>query len=471
MSLALLPRCRPELSRFRFPIPQGGAHDERTVSVFADTAPAIVLTASSVVDNVVEYVQPQPGQNAPAVIEVDRLDLDARPSSGSRSAAHGHPDILYLQYTSGSTRTPAGVMVSNKNLFANFEQIMTSYYGVYGKVAPPGSTVVSWLPFYHDMGFVLGLILPILAGIPAVLTSPIGFLQRPARWIQMLASNTLAFTAAPNFAFDLASRKTKDEDMEGLDLGGVHGILNGSERVQPVTLKRFIDRFAPFNLDPKAIRPSYGMAEATVYVATRKAGQPPKIVQFDPQKLPDGQAERTESDGGTPLVSYGIVDTQLVRIVDPDTGIERPAGTIGEIWVHGDNVAIGYWQKPEATERTFSATIVNPSEGTPAGPWLRTGDSGFLSEGELFIMGRATLSPWLLGIACSPIRWSASSRPSTSCRLALARSAITWCFSTSATRRIRRWRCRCRSPTSPIGIASSSTTRRPVRWTSPARRC
>ncbi|KBM62838.1 fatty-acid-AMP ligase FadD25 [Mycobacterium tuberculosis KT-0032] len=255
-------------------IPQGGAHDERTVSVFADTAPAIVLTASSVVDNVVEYVQPQPGQNAPAVIEVDRLDLDARPSSGSRSAAHGHPDILYLQYTSGSTRTPAGVMVSNKNLFANFEQIMTSYYGVYGKVAPPGSTVVSWLPFYHDMGFVLGLILPILAGIPAVLTSPIGFLQRPARWIQMLASNTLAFTAAPNFAFDLASRKTKDEDMEGLDLGGVHGILNGSERVQPVTLKRFIDRFAPFNLDPKAIRPSYGMAEATVYVATRKAGQP-----------------------------------------------------------------------------------------------------------------------------------------------------------------------------------------------------
>lgn len=196
-------------------IPQGGAHDERTVSVFADTAPAIVLTASSVVDNVVEYVQPQPGQNAPAVIEVDRLDLDARPSSGSRSAAHGHPDILYLQYASGSTRTPAGVMVSNKNLFANFEQIMTSYYGVYGKVAPPGSTVVSWLPFYHDMGFVLGLILPILAGIPAVLTSPIGFLQRPARWIQMLASNTLAFTAAPNFAFDLASRKTKDEDMEG----------------------------------------------------------------------------------------------------------------------------------------------------------------------------------------------------------------------------------------------------------------
>lgn len=276
-------------------IPQGGAHDERTVSVFADTAPAIVLTASSVVDNVVEYVQPQPGQNAPAVIEVDRLDLDARPSSGSRSAAHGHPDILYLQYTSGSTRTPAGVMVSNKNLFANFEQIMTSYYGVYGKVAPPGSTVVSWLPFYHDMGFVLGLILPILAGIPAVLTSPIGFLQRPARWIQMLASNTLAFTAAPNFAFDLASRKTKDEDMEGLDLGGVHGILNGSERVQPVTLKRFIDRFAPFNLDPKAIRPSYGMAEATVYVATRKAGQPPKIVQFDPQKLPDGQAERPKA--------------------------------------------------------------------------------------------------------------------------------------------------------------------------------
>ncbi|MGA7052056.1 MAG: AMP-binding protein, partial [Mycobacterium sp.] len=255
--------------------PYGGAHDERTASVLADTTPTVILTASSVVDNVIEYAQPQPGHKAASIVEVDRLDLDVRPRSKSRATKQDRPDVLYLQYTSGSTRTPAGVMISNKNLFANFEQIMSSYYGVYGKVAPPGSTVVSWLPFYHDMGFIQGIVFPVLTGVPAVLTNPVGFLQRPARWLQLMAANTLAFSAAPNFAYDLASRKTKDEDMDGLDLSGIHSILNGSERVQPATLKRFIDRFAPYGLDPKVIRPSYGMAESTVYIATRKAGQPP----------------------------------------------------------------------------------------------------------------------------------------------------------------------------------------------------
>jgi fatty acid CoA ligase FadD28 len=370
-------------------VPYGGAHDERTTSVLADTSPVVILTASSVVDNLTEYVQPQPGQKAPSILEVDLLDLDARQRSrGPRATGEDVPEALYLQYTSGSTRTPAGVIVSNKNLFANFEQIMTSYYGVFGKVAPPDTTVVSWLPFYHDMGFVLGIIFPILAGSRAVLTSPVGFLQRPARWLQMLASNTRTFSAAPNFAFEIAARKTSDEEMEGFDLGGVHSILNGSERVQPVTLKRFADRFAPFNLDPAVLRPSYGMAEATVYITTREAGEPPKIVNFESEKLPDGQAERCESADGTPLVSYGTAPTQPLRIVDPDTSIECPDGTVGEIWLHGANIAAGYWQKPEESKRTFHAKIVTPSEGTPEGPWLRTGDSGFRFDGELFIMGR-----------------------------------------------------------------------------------
>ena len=370
-------------------VPAGGAHDERTISVLADTSPAAILTASSVVDNVTPYVQPKPGHNVPSIIEVDLLDLDVRQRSrGPRTAGQDSPEILYLQYTSGSTRTPAGVMVSNKNLFANFEQIMTAYYGAYGKVAPPDSTVVSWLPFYHDMGFVLGIIMPVLTGMRAVLTSPVGFLQRPARWMQMLAGNSKAFSAAPNFAYEIAARKTSDEEMEGFDLGGVHGILNGSERVQPVTLKRFADRFAPFNLDPAVLWPSYGMAESTVFITSRTVGEPPKIVSFESEKLPDGQAERCETGDGTPLVSYGVVPTQPVRIVDPDTSAECPEGTVGEIWVHGANIASGYWQKPEESKRTFGATIVNPSEGTPEGPWLRTGDSGFRFDGELFIMGR-----------------------------------------------------------------------------------
>ena len=128
---------------------------------------------------------------------------------------------------------------------------------------------MSWLPFYHDMGLVLGVCAPILSGYPAELTSPIAFLERPARWMRALAENSHAFSAAPNFAFDLAARKTTDSDLAGLDLGGVLGIINGAERVEPATLERFADRFAHFNFRDHMLRPSYGLAEATVFVASR----------------------------------------------------------------------------------------------------------------------------------------------------------------------------------------------------------
>ncbi|ORB86883.1 acyl-CoA synthetase [Mycobacterium kansasii] len=371
-------------------VPYSGVHDERTTSVLADTSPAVILTSSAVVNHVSGYGKPQGGQPAPALVEVDLLDLDARQGSSARPGSRNieAPEALYLQYTSGSTRTPAGVVISNKNLFVNFGQIMDGYYGKYGKVPPPGAAVVSWLPFYHDMGFFVGIIIPILSGMPVVLTSPAGFLQRPARWMQLMASNGRVFTAAPNFAFDVAARKTTDKDLEGFDLGEVLHILNGSERVQPVTVKRFTDRFAKFNLDPAAVRPSYGMAEATVYIATREPGEPPKVVHFDSAKLPAGQAEPCEPGTGTGLVSYGIPRQMMVRIVDPDTGVECPTGSVGEIWLYGPNVGAGYWQKPAESERTFGARIVNPSENTPEGPWLRTGDSGFFFGEELFIIGR-----------------------------------------------------------------------------------
>ncbi|KLO32789.1 AMP-binding protein [Mycobacterium haemophilum] len=373
-------------------VPHGGAHDERAISVLGDTSPAVILTTSAVADQVAPYAQPRPDQPAASIVEVDVLDLDSqlRSSSrpGARAAGVDWPSTLYLQYTSGSTRTPAGVMVSNKNLFTNFEQIMAGYYGTHGNVPPPDTTFVSWLPFYHDMGFIVGIMLPILAGAHAVLTSPAGFLQRPSRWMQLLANNSRVYSAAPNFAFEVAARKTSDDEMAGLDLGDVHCILNGSERVQPVTLKRFVDRFAAYNLDPTVLRPSYGMAEATVFVATREAWTPPEVVHFESDELAAGNAKRCASGSGTPLVSYGVATSPLVRVVDPDTAVECPAETVGEIWVHGRNVATGYWQKPEESVCKFSATIVNPSAGTPEGPWLKTGDSGFFSEGDLFIIGR-----------------------------------------------------------------------------------
>ncbi|OBH03267.1 acyl-CoA synthetase [Mycobacterium sp. E2699] len=372
-------------------VPYGGAHDERTISVLADTSPAVVLTTSAVSDMVNASVGSQQGQSAPAIVEVDLLDLETRQRPAGprpRPGATDGSDFIYLQYTSGSTRTPAGVMVSNKNVLANFEQIMGDFFAPEGGIAPPDLTVVSWLPLYHDMGLLLGIIMPILAGVPTVLSSPVGFLQRPARWLHMMASKPCTISAGPNFAYELAVRKTSNEDMAGYDLAGVHTILNGSERVQPATLKRFADRFAPFNFDTRALRPCYGMAEATVYIATRQVGNPPEIGHFDAEKLPGGEAQRCETGSGTPLVSYGDPKSMLIRIVDPDTGRECPDGKVGEIWVHGENVAAGYWQKPEETERTFGAKIVEPSQGTPEGPWLRTGDSGFFSSGELFIIGR-----------------------------------------------------------------------------------
>ncbi|MFZ0905756.1 MAG: AMP-binding protein, partial [Mycobacterium sp.] len=339
-----------------------------------------------VAGNVAEYVKSRPDGPAPAVVEVDLLDLDAR--SGSRAGNDSRADTAYLQYTSGSTRSPAGVMVNYRSLLANFEQIMSDYFSENGKVAPPDTTFVSWLPFYHDMGLLLGICVPLLGGLHAVVTSPVSFLARPARWMQMMATNSHVFSAAPNFAFELAARKTSDEDMAGLDLGNVLHILNGSERVQPATLKRFTERFARHNLPGTALRPSYGMAEATVYLATRKPGEPPHIVHFESEKLADGQAKRCESSDGTPLVSYGVPHSPILRIVDPNTCIECPAETVGEIWAHGDNVAAGYWRKPEQTQHTFGGKLASPSTGMPEGPWLRTGDLGFFSEGELFIIGR-----------------------------------------------------------------------------------
>ena len=222
-------------------VPQFGTHDERVSAALRDCAPAAILTTSAIVSDVVSGARALPGA-APAVIEVDALDLDTpvdfHPTDSSRTKT------ALLQYTSGSTRTPAAVVVTHKNVIANLEQVIADYFEDIGKVPPPGLTMVSWLPFYHDMGLLLGILAPVLWGFPAVLTSPTSFLQKPARWMQMLAGNR-SFSAAPNFAFELAVRRTSDDDMAGLSLADVHTILSGSERVHAATLRRFTERFSP----------------------------------------------------------------------------------------------------------------------------------------------------------------------------------------------------------------------------------
>jgi 4-hydroxyphenylalkanoate adenylyltransferase len=222
------------------------------------------------------------------------------------------------------------------------------------------------------------------------LMSPMSFLQRPARWMQLLGKHIGPVSSAPNFGFELAARGTSDNDMDGLDLGGVRAIISGGERPNPATLERFTDRFARFNLDPTVIRPSYGLAEATLFVATARPGRLPTTVLFDYEGLSAGKAKRCENQGrgGAQLIGYGVPRASGLRIVDPDTRMENPPGAVGEIWLRGDSVAMGYWRKDQQTERTFGGKLVDPLPGTPEGPWLRTGDLGVIFDDELFITGR-----------------------------------------------------------------------------------
>ena len=367
------------------PVPQFGAHDERAAGALRDSSPVAMLTTSAAVNDVVPCVRALPGL-VPAVIEIDALDLDAPPSFQPTSPARS--ETALLQYTSGSTRNPAAVVVTHKNIFANIQQVSSDYFEDSGKMPPPDLTLVSWLPFYHDMGLLLGVTGAAMFGVQSVLMSPMAFLQKPARYMQMLASNTRAFSAVPNFAFELAARRTSDADMAGLDLGNVHTVLSGSERVHAATIRRFTERFSRFNFPASALKPSYGLAEAMVYAGSSSPGHPPVTVRFDYEKLSAGHARPCESETGCELVSVGPPRACTVRIVDPETRMENPAGKVGEIWLHGDNVASGYWRKPQQTQRTFGGELVDPSPGTPLEPWLRTGDLGVIYDGELFVVGR-----------------------------------------------------------------------------------
>ncbi len=384
--LAFLGAMEAGLIAVPLPLPHRGSNHDRVSAVFTDTTPSVVLTTSAVAEDVGDYVDQARMEVAPKILQIDSLDLDAR--TAAEPLPRGEvPDIAYLQYSSGSTRLPTGVMISHRNLQSNYEQLMRSFFAVPHITSTANLTIVSWLPFYHDMGLVLGVCAPILGGHPAKLTSPVAFLEKPSRWVRALAQNPQAFSAAPNFAFELAARKTRDSDLEGLDLGGVLGIINGAERVNPATLERFADRFAHFNFRDNMLRPSYGLAEATVFVASGIYRESVDEARFDSDELSAGRvAPRTT--GGTALVNYTLPQAPPVRIVDVETNRERPPDVVGEIWVHGENVAAGYWSRPATEQQCFGATLADPTPGTPDGPWLRTGDLGFVHGGELYIVGR-----------------------------------------------------------------------------------
>ncbi|RVW02161.1 long-chain-fatty-acid--AMP ligase FadD32 [Rhodococcus xishaensis] len=372
--------------------PDEPGHTDRLRAVLGDCEPAAILTATSSAAGVRQFFRSLPASKRPRIIAVDAIpdsvgDTWMRPEVGL-------DDIAYLQYTSGSTRTPAGVEITHRGVATNVLQMVDSL----------GLTVdsrgVTWLPLYHDMGL-LTVILPALGGQYITIMSPRAFVQRPHRWIRELAAisdGAGTYAAAPNFAFEHAAVRGLPKNGEHLDLSNVIGLINGSEPVTVSSMRKFNDAFAPYGLPKTAIKPSYGMAEATLFVSTTHPDEEAKVVYVDRDQLNAGRMVRVDQDapGAVAQVACGsVARSQWAAIVDPDSASERPDGYVGEIWLHGDNVGQGYWGREQETAETFHNKLLERLPGTTHADgaphdanWLRTGDYGVYFEGDLYITGR-----------------------------------------------------------------------------------
>ena len=370
--------------------PELPGHTERLDAVLGDAEPTVVLTTTPAAGAVGDFLRTLPRHRRPRMLAIDAL-----PDSVGAAFTPTRLDtdaIAYLQYTSGSTRTPAGVEITHRAACTNVVQMILSV-GLDWNIRS-----VSWLPLFHDMGLLM-IMFPALCGGHITLMSPVAFVRRPYRWIRELgASDAPTFAAAPNFAFQLAAQRGLPPAGETLDLSNVAGLINGSEPVSIAAVDQFTAAFAPYGLKATAIKPSYGMAEATLFVSTTDAHAQPTAVYLDRAELGVGRAVEVPADqpGAVAQVSCGTVArSQWAVIVDAQTDSELPDGHVGEIWLHGDNIGHGYWRRTEETELTFQNKLQSRlqyhshAEGSAeSGLWLRTGDLGVYHDGQLYITGR-----------------------------------------------------------------------------------
>ncbi|MEN6459331.1 MAG: aminotransferase class I/II-fold pyridoxal phosphate-dependent enzyme [Thermoguttaceae bacterium] len=367
------------------------------IQAIADDAEAqVALTTEQVLNRVMPLIDETPHLKQLTWLPTCQVP-DGIEEQWTMPDVHGDT-LAFLQYTSGSTGTPKGVVLNHANLVHNSALISHTFEHA------RSCTGVFWLPSYHDMGLIGGILQPLYVGRPNVLISPMSFLTRPFRWLSAISRYRGTTSGGPNFAYELCVRKITPEQRKTLDLSSWRVAFNGAEPVRSDTLREFAEMFAPCGFRPEAFYPCFGLAEATLIVSGGFVHKPPLVRTFDAAALGHGQVidAKPGDPGARDLVGCGEnLPDQQIAIVDPETRAVCPPGRVGEIWVHGPSVAQGYWRNDETTERIFRAklngdTAVLPSETLqlagslpiPEGPFLRTGDLGFIEDGELFVTGR-----------------------------------------------------------------------------------
>jgi acyl-CoA synthetase (AMP-forming)/AMP-acid ligase II len=347
----------------------------RLLSIVGDADAAIVLANANVAEAAERMLRDAPSLAAIPWLATDTLsDASAAWSNGGVDAN----DLAFLQYTSGSTAAPRGVMVTHANLLHNLA------YASHAADRDRSTRSVSWLPVIHDMGLIEGVLGPIFGGYPAFLMAPASFLQRPIRWLRAITRYGASTSGGPNFAYDLCVRKITDAQRDGLDLRCWRAAYNGAEPIRAQTLEAFHTRFKDVGFEWRSFYPVYGLAESTLLVSTGGRDDEPVVLDASSDALARGQLRASRGSGTRPLVSSGPVSFGTrVAIVDPHTRERCVEGRVGEVWVASPSVARGYWRNETETRETFHARIADGD-----GPYLRTGDLGAMRGGELFIAGR-----------------------------------------------------------------------------------
>ncbi len=360
-----------------------------------DSGAEVILTTSEIIEGFKSKI----ATNLGVVSKFKHLkwfttdDIDRELAASWQQPSIEPESIAFLQYTSGSTGIPKGVMVTHGNILQNEEMIRQGFGH------DENAIVVGWLPLFHDMGLIGNVLQPLYLGTESLLMSPVALAQKPFEWLKAITNYRATTSGGPNFAYDLLCLRATEDYLSQLDLSSWQVAFSGAETVRAETLERFSNIFAPCGFNPKAFYPCYGMAETTLFVTGGKAEQEPKVLRVDSSQLEQNKVVVTDSADGKAIVSCGQtwLDTEVI-IVHPETLVQCQSDEVGEIWVKGSGIGQGYWEQEQETQATFAGKLLEDSTIN----WLRTGDLGFIAEEELYITGRLKEVMIFMGRYCYP---------------------------------------------------------------------